>query len=312
MILNNDLLEKINNYLKVEQKPVICIVWPTATGKTSFAVELLKKINWELINADSRQIYKWIECITWLDYEEIKDVKYHLFWVAEITKVFTVSEYLDDVRKLIIEIHLRWNVPIIVWWTWLFVSSLIEWFEIPQNSFDESLRSTFNNKSNEELYEELKKVDPESIKDIHINNRVRIERALEVFYLTWKKKSEWVKSKIKVFNPLIFCKKVETEDDRKLLYDKINERQRFLFKRGISEFNNWDNSFAKFVNECLQDHNKLNILPAYNSIWIPEILSYLSWEITKEQAVEKIQQSARNYAKRQLTWWRKKKGIEYV
>lgn len=314
MLFNNKILITIEDYLKFEKTPLICIVWPTAIWKTSFAIELLSKINWELINADSRQIYKWIECITWLNYDEIKNVKNHLFWVYDIKKIFTLSDFLNITRNLINEIHNRWNIPIIVWWTWLFISSLIEWFEIPDNSFDENIRLTFKTKTNQELYDELIKIDPNILKNIHINNRIRIERALEIYYVTWKKMSEWIKNSIKSFNPLIFSKKIDTESDREYLYNKINQRQKFLFEQGISEFNNWK-TFFDTIEELKMLNNSLNkkpVLPALNTIWISEILSYLLWDISKEDAIIKMQKLARNYAKRQLTWWRNKPWIKYI
>lgn len=295
MKLNKEIKEKINEYLALEKKPLICIVWPTWSWKTKFAVELALEYNWEIINADSRQIYKWIECITGLNYDEISSIKNYLFWVKEIYEKFTVVDFLNEVRLIISNIHLKWKLPIVAWWTWLFISSLIEWFEIHENSLNNEIRKSFEWKSNDQLLEELSKVDLESANSIHVNNRVYLERALEVFYSSWFKKSEWIKDKNKAYNALIISKKIETELERELLYQRINDRQKLLF----------DNSFEIIKNLILKWYD-LN-LQAMQSIWIPEINNYSDGKLTKDEAILIMQKKARNYAKRQLTWWRPKK-----
>ena len=295
MILTKTIESKVVSYLKSESNPLICIVWPTWCWKTQFAVELAKKIKWELINADSRQVYKEIECITGLDYEEIKEVKHHMFWINNLDQGFTVADFLGNVRSIISNIQkVKW-VPIIVWWTWLFISSLIEWFEIPENSRDPKIKDMFIWKTNEDLLNMLNKVDKESADVIHVNNRVYLERALEVYHASWMKKSDWIKNKKLAFNALIISKQINSTKQREDLYDKINQRQEFFFH------------FSLNIIKLILDRWLPENLQSLQSIWIPEIKSYLSWDITKQEAVLLMQQKARNYAKRQLTWWRPKK-----
>ncbi len=295
MDLTEEIVCEIKLYVKNQTRPIVCIVWPTACGKTAFAVKLSQLINWELINADSRQIYKEIECITWLDYEEIWDTKNHLFWIKNLDQDFRVAEYLSLVREIIEWIYENKKIPIIVWWTWLFISSLIEWFEIPPRSQDEKFIDSLKYKTNEQLLLELKKLDPQSADDIHVNNRIYLERALEVFQVSWLKKSAWVKNKSKSFDPLIITKKIDSDIDRKKLYERINKRQEFFFEFSLPS-----------IKEILQRDLSLN-LQSLRSIWIPEINAFLSWEISKEEAILLMQKKARNYAKRQMTWWRSKK-----
>lgn len=295
---------QIEAYLTLEKKPLICVVWPTATWKTEFAIKVAKKFNWEIINCDSRQIFKEIECVTGLDYEELKWTRNHFFWIAEIhDKSWTSAKFLEEVNKKILEIYDRKNIPVLVWWTWLFFSSLIEWFEIPQNSTDSKILESFKNKTNEELFEELKNVDFEYSKKTHQNNRVRVERALEFFYSTWEKKSSERKNIEKKFNPLIFCKKIFTNEERNLLYEKINYREEKIFLDSEKKISKLLKSFS--------DDEKL-FLPALKSIWIPEINLFLKWGFSKKEAVSKTQQSARNYAKRQMTWRRRKDGVNFI
>ena len=304
MVYNKQTSQQVKSYLNSEKKPLVCVVWPTATWKTEFAIEIAKEFNWEIINCDSRQIFREIECITGLDYEELKWTKNHFFWITGVNdKTWSSAKFLNKVKKLISEIYERWNVPVLVWWTWLFFSSLIEWFEIPKNSTNQKILESFKNKTNEELFEELKKVDFEYSEKTHINNRIRIEKALEFFYSTWKKKSVERKSPEKKFNPLIFCKKIFTDEERIFLYEKINFREEKIFLDS-----------EKKISELLKNFSEeeKNILPALKSIWIPEINFYLNWKLTKEEAISKTQQSARNYAKRQMTWWRKKEWVNFI
>lgn len=304
MKLTKKIYQQISEYLSSEKKPLICIVWPTATWKTDFAIEVAKNFDWEIVNCDSRQIFKEIECITGLDYEELNWTKNHFFWIAEVNdKTWTSAKFLEEVEKLIWEIYSRGKTPVLVWWTWLFFSSLIEWFEIPKNSVDPKIRERLIWKTNEELFEELKKIDFEYSEKTHQNNRNRVERALEFFYSTWEKKSQERKNFEKKFNPLIFSKKIFSDEERNFLYEKINFRQEKLFENSLEKISELLKNFSK---------EEKNFLPALRSIWIPEINSFLNWEISKEEAVKKTQQSARNYAKRQMTWWRRKDWVNFI
>lgn len=304
MKFTKKISQQISEYLFSEKKPLICVVWPTATWKTDFWIEIANEFNWEIVNCDSRQIFKEVECITGLDYEELKWTKNHFFWIAKVNdKTWTSAKFLEEVEKLIWEIYERWNVPVLVWWTWLFFSSLIEWFEIPKNSANPKIVKWFKDKTNEELFEELERVDFEYSEKTHPNNRNRVERALEFFYSTWEKKSEERKSVEKKYNVLIFCKKIFTDEERNFLYEKINFRQEKLFENSLEKISELLKNFSE---------EEKNILPALRSIWIPEIDLYISWEISKEDAIEKTQQAARNYAKRQMTWWRRKEWVNFI
>ncbi len=304
MQFTKKISQQIRNYLNSEKKPLICVVWPTATWKTEFWIELAKNFNWEIVNCDSRQIFKNIECVTGLDYKELKWTKNHFFWIAEISDTsWSSAKFLEEVQKKIEEIYKRKNIPILIWWTWLFFSSLIEWFEIPKNSTNPEILEKFKNKTNEELFEELKKVDFEYSEKTHQNNRVRVERALEFFYSTWIKKSSERKNSEKKFNPLIFCKKIFSDEERNFLYEKINFREEKIFLDSIKKI--WE------ILKNFSEQEK-KFLPALKSIWIPEINFYLNWKISQKEAIKKTQQSARNYAKRQMTWWRKKDWVNFI
>ena len=290
---------QIEDYLAKTKKPLICVVWPTASWKTWVAIDIAKKYNWELINADSKQIYKWIECITGLDYEEISEIKNHLFWVREINEVYTLKNFILDVTKIIIDIQSKWKIPILVWWTWLFITALTEWYEIPANSISEDIKKSFVNKTNKELYEMLNEIDPISLEKIHVNNRRRLERALEVA-LSWNKISDEKKEKEKIFNPFIVNIDYSDLVKREALYEKINKRQRIIFEDSLSE-----------IKEILKKWYDKKI-PAMTAIGIAEIDDYIKGNLSKEESIAKMQQSARNYAKRQITWWRWRPCFNYT
>ena len=310
MQFTKKISNQIQNYLNSEKKPLICVVWPTATWKTEFWIEIAKNFSWEMINCDSKQIYKDIECITGLDYEELKWVKNHFFWIAEITdNSWSSAKFLEELKKLIDEIYKRWKVPVLVWWTGLFFSSLIEWFEIPKNSTNPKIVEELEKKSNEELFLELQKVDFEYSQKTHQNNRVRVIRALEFFYSSWIKKSSERKNIEKKFNPLIFCKKIFSDEERNILYEKINIREEKIFLNSIKKISEILKNFSDDEKIFFEEQKKF---PALKSIWITEIFLFLKWKISKEEAILRIQQFARNYAKRQMTWWRKKDWVDFV
>lgn len=277
--LNSNYL--INNYLATHANPIICVVGPTCTGKTALAVEIAKKFDWELINADSRQVYRWIECITGLDYSELEWVTHHFFGVKDVYECYNLAEFQSDVTKLLDRIE---RLPIIVGWTGLFVEGVINWYILPKAKPNEELRKELETLSDDELSRRLGEVDPVWIPK---QNRRRIIRALEVYYQTGVPISQ--KNFKAKYDPLILYKNIERDE----LYRLINIRQERLFMNSIEIIRDLPN----------KEHKKY---PALSSIGIPEIIEYLAWNLSLKDAILLTQQKARNYAKRQMTWWRSK------
>lgn len=284
---------------------IIVIVGPTASGKTALSIELAKKVNGEVISADSMQIYKEMDIGTAkVTKEEAQGIKHYLIDFVSPDKRYTVSNFKKDAENAIIEILDKGKVPIIVGGTGLYINSLIYDIEYQDMEYDESYRNELMKiAENEEglklLYEEACKIDDEAMKKISPNDKKRIIRVLEIFKATGKTKTEQeilsrqneVKYDYKVYG---------ISTDREILYDKINRRVDIMLEKGL-------------VEEVKNIYGKYNSFPtAMQGLGYKEVVEYLKNEITYEEMTEKIKQESRRYAKRQLTWFRRNKEIIWL
>ena len=286
----------ISQFLKIHKKPaLLCIVGPTGSGKTKLSLEIAKQYNGEIINADSKQVYKNIEITSGqIPKEEQENISHHLFGYIDPSITYTVMDHCNDALSCIQEIHKQNKLPILTGGTGLFINALTQNFDLPSQSLSAEIRKELEEKDNDTLWEELLKVDPEYTKITHKNNRVRVIRALEVFLSTGEKKSEISRSE-EIFDVLILMPEIKSRED---LYEKINARAKEIWNSGtIKE--------AQNLLERVSEKKLEKTLPALTAIGIPEAFDYLENKTTEEEAIEKMQQKSRNYAKRQMTWWRK-------
>ena len=268
---------------------IIAIVGPTASGKTAMSIQAAKNFNGEVINADSKQLYKGIPITSAMISEEEKEgVPHHLFEYVDVSQNYTVEQHRSDALQVIDKLLKENRLPILVGGTGLFINALTQNFDIPKNSTNEELQKELEEKDSQTLWEELLKVDPQYAETTHMNNRVRVIRALEVFYTTGKKKSEATQAK-HLFDVLILMPKI----DREALYERINIRAEHMWHNGVLD-----------EAKALMKQNLDERLPALTAIGIPEAFAFLKGELDEKTALEKMQQKTRNYAKRQLTWWR--------
>jgi len=268
----------------------IVILGPTAVGKTSLSIKLAKKLNTEIISADSAQVYTGMNIGTAkVDLDEAQGVFHHMIDIVNPINKYNVGEYQRKVNTILKNFEKNKKNPILVGGTGLYINSVTNGLaELPQS--EPNLREKLCNKKAEELYEELKKIDPSSADDIHPNNKRRVERALEIFYLTGEKFSVISKRNIKK-NNFEFIK-IGLERDRNNLYERINLRVDIMINEGlIEEVKNLYNIYGK---------NLRNI----NVIGYSEIIDYLKEKITLEEAIFQIKQNSRRYAKRQFTWFK--------
>ena len=287
------------------KKKILVIVGLTASGKTKLAIELAKKYNGEIISADSMQIYKEMSIATAKPTkEEQEGVPHHLMDFLSLDKPFSLSDYLHLAKQKIEEINERGNLPIIVGGTGLYINSLIDNVKLNESEQDENLRNELYRQAKqdngESLYKLLCEIDPESAKIIHPNNTIRLVRAIEVYKLTGKTMTEHkLESKLEP-SPYDFCIIGLNYEDREKLYKKINLRVDIMLKSGLEE-------------EVRQVYNKNNNLKtAYNAIGYKELIPYIEGRDTLENCIEKIKQESRRYAKRQLTWFRRDKRINWI
>lgn len=293
---------------------IIFIVGPTASGKSDLAIKLASAINRggsaknfggngaEIISCDSMQIYKGMDIISAKPKKEaLRKVKHYLISEISPTKEFSVAEYRKKALVAIDKIIKRKKIPIFVGGTGLYMSIILDGI-FEESKVDEKLRQKLYKEAekfgNEKLYQRLLKIDPVAAKKIHPNDLRRIVRALEVCLSQNSKFSElkqersglWGKYDIRIFG---------INTDRELLYGRINKRVADMFKQGL----------VKEVKKLF----KLKLSKtAQFAIGIREIKDYLDGKTSLEKAKEEIAKNTRRYAKRQMTWFKKDKRIEWI
>lgn len=260
---------------------VIVITGPTAVGKTKLSIELAKRYNGEIINADAVQVYKGLNIGSAKVTEEEKEgIPHHLFDIKEVDEEYTIYHYQKDCRKLIKEVQGRGKTPILVGGTGLYIKAALYDYKLTE----EKETNTYDNLTDEELYNKLLEVDKDIV--IDKNNRRRLIRALN--YYKENNKSINTNTTNKLLYDAIF---IGLTTDRRILYDKINNRVDIMIKDGL-------------LNEVKAFYDKnIRTKPLLNAIGYREIYSYFDGNISLEEAINKIKQNSRHYAKRQYTFF---------
>ncbi len=260
---------------------VIVITGPTAVGKTKLSIELAKRYNGEIINADAVQVYKGLDIgSAKVTEEEKEDIPHHLFDIKEVDEEYTIYHYQKDCRKLIKEVQGRGKTPILVGGTGLYIKAALYDYKLTE----EKETNTYDNLTDEELYNKLLELDKDIV--IDKNNRRRLIRALN--YYKENNKSINTNTTNKLLYDAIF---IGLTTDRRILYDKINSRVDIMIKEGL-------------LNEVKVFYDKnIRTKPLLNAIGYREIYSYFDGNISLEEAIDKIKQNSRHYAKRQYTFF---------
>lgn len=260
---------------------VIVITGPTAVGKTKLSIELAKRYNGEIINADAVQVYKGLDIgSAKVTEEEKEDIPHHLFDIKEVDEEYTIYHYQKDCRKLIKEVQSRGKTPILVGGTGLYIKAALYDYKLTE----EKETNTYDNLTDEELYNKLLELDKNIV--IDKNNRRRLIRALN--YYKENNKSINTNTTNKLLYDAIF---IGLTTDRRILYDKINNRVDIMIKEGL-------------LNEVKVFYDKnIRTKPLLNAIGYREIYSYFDGNISLEEAIDKIKQNSRHYAKRQYTFF---------
>lgn len=282
----------------MEKAKVIVIGGPTASGKTSLSIELAKKINGQIVSADSMQIYKDMNIGTAKpDQEEMQGIKHYLLDCISPEQRYSVADYKLQAKKAIQEILNDGKVPIIVGGTGLYIDSLIYEIEFQDIEIDlkyrEELEKVVEEKGLEYVYKEACRIDPKAMEKISSNDQKRILRILEIYKQTGKTKTELDEKSRK--DPQYDYRVFAINMDRQVLYDRINRRVDIMIERGL----------IKEVEELCKKYNEFPT--AMQGLGYKEVVEYLNKEISYEEMLEKIKQESRRYAKRQLTWFRKNK-----
>lgn len=261
-------------------KKIIGIVGPTGVGKTQLSIELAKKLDGEVINCDSTQVYKGLAIATAkVTEEEMEEIPHHLLSFQELEEDYTVYDFQKDARACIEDILKRGKTPILVGGTGLYLKAVLYDYQ-----FEEQESTVCYNESNEELYERILQLDPQT--KIHKNNRRRMERYLSYYDETGKKLNEKEKAK-KIYD---FCL-IGLTTDRETLYERINTRVDKMLKQGLLK-----------EAESLYKRN-IRTKAVLTPIGYKELFAYFEGNCSLEESIAKIKQSSRHYAKRQYTWF---------
>lgn len=281
---------------------VIVIVGPTASGKTSASIKLAKLIDGEIISADSMQIYQHMDIGTAKPtLDEMNGIKHYLISVISPEENFNVTLYKKEAENAMKDIFAKGKIPIIVGGTGLYVSTLINGIEFSEVEEDKEYRAEMERlaeeKGNDYLHEMLAKVDKAAAENINANNVRRVIRALEIYRLTGKTKTQLDEESRKELAYDYMVYGIETP--REELYERINVRVDKMLEDGLVQEVKTLNSKYKISKTALQ------------GLGYKEVIEYLEGQISYDEMVSKIKQESRRYAKRQLTWFRREKQIKW-
>lgn len=270
---------------------IIVITGPTGVGKTKLSIELAKIYNAEIINGDSVQIYKGLDIgSAKVTEEEKENIPHHLFDIKEVDEEYSLYDYQKDARKCIEEITNRNKNIIIVGGTGLYIKSVLYDYSLSNES---NVRNDYDGISTEELYNELKRIDP----DINIdkNNRRRVVRALNYFKENNSSISLNKNGNKLLYNAIFIGLTINREN----LYQRINDRVDIMLKKGLL------NEVKSFYNK------KIYTKPLLSAIGYKELYSYLDGNISLDEAIELIKRNSRRYAKRQYTFFNNQFNIKW-
>ena len=287
--------------MKENKKKICVILGPTATGKSRLAVYIAKKINGEIVSADSMQIYKGMNIATAkITEKEKENVLHHMMDFLDVEEEFSVAEYVKKAKIVINEIIKKNKNPILVGGTGLYINSLLNGFSFNENTVDENLREFLNReyelKGKEFIFQKLKEINPNLAEKLHKNNVKRVIRAIELSLLSNVEEINNVANKEENFNVLKIGLNFK---DRENLYAAINLRVEKMFKDGL-------------IDEAEKLLKNKNISKtAMQAIGYKELEQFLNKKITLKEAAEKLKQSTRKFAKRQITWFKRDDEIKW-
>ena len=284
--------------------PVIAVVGPTASGKTSLSIEIAKRFEGQVVSADSMQIYEKMNIATAKPTaDEMQGIVHHLIGFQPIDKKFSVAEYVTLAKECIERIHNQGDLPVVAGGTGLYIDSLLQniQFSKEDDSIEirEELTALFDEKGAEYMLEWLREIDPKTAEKLHLNDKSRIIRALEIYKVTGKTMSEQKLISREEETPYDVLYIGINYRDRNVLYDRINLRVDLMLNDGLLE-------------EAEEFYNIPADKTACQAIGYKELAPYFKGEKSLNECVEKLKQETRRYAKRQLTWFRKNENINWI
>ena len=282
-----------------ELKKVLCIMGPTASGKTELALQIAQKYRGEIINVDSAQVYRGMDIGTAkTDLKTRSIVPHHLFDIREPHEAYSAADFSKDAVQVIDEIHSRGNLPILAGGTMLYFKALFDGLaDLPpaDQAFRDDLEKRAMKIGWPELHKELNKIDTESAKRIKPNDKQRIQRALEVFHVSNKTLTQFYSEQKNLSPDYHFIKLALVPESRAQLHANIEKRLSAMIKNG----------FLEEVSTLIKDKNFKRDSAAMRAVGYRQVLAYQFGEDNLEDAINKSIYATRQLAKRQLTWLRK-------
>lgn len=290
------------------KQPLVVIVGPTAVGKTALSIDVAKTFNGEIISGDSLQVYKNLNIGTAkVTPQEMEGIPHYLIDVAEPEDTYSAFSFKEQAQRCIEDIASRGKLPIIVGGTGMYIQSLLFDFDLgSQNKEDQKekealrreLTDLVSTQGGDALWDELMRIDSQAALTIHKNNEKRVMRAIEVKRLTGKSITDQQGVDLHDLNQSSYdVKLIGLMTDREVLYDRINHRVDQMMTEGLLEE-------AKYVYE-------LGPVQASQGIGYKEFFPHFSHESSLEPCIEQVKQHSRQYAKRQLTWFRNRMTVEW-
>ena len=284
--------------------PVIAVVGPTASGKTSLSIEIAKRFSGQVVSADSMQIYEKMNIATAKPtLDEMQGIPHHIIGFQPIDKKFSVAEYVDLANECIHKIYSAGDLPVVAGGTGLYIDSLLQNIQFSKEESNteirEELTEMFQEKGAEYMLDWLREIDPETANRLHLNDKSRIIRALEIYKLTGKTLTEQKELSRLEETPYDVLYIGINYRDRNVLYDRINLRVDLMLKNGLLE-------------EAEEFYNIPQDKTACQAIGYKELAPYFRGDATLNECVEKLKLETRHYAKRQLTWFRKNENVNWI
>lgn len=284
--------------------PVIAVVGPTASGKTSLSIEIAKRFRGQVVSADSMQIYEKMNIATAKPTDgEMQGIPHHLISFQPIDKKFSVAEYVTLAKECIEKIHNQGDLPVVAGGTGLYVDSLLQNIQFSKEESNNELRNEltelFDQKGAEFMLEALREIDPQTAEKLHLNDKSRIIRALEIYKATGKTMTEQKILSREEESPFDVLYIGINYRDRNVLYDRINQRVGIMVENGL-------------LGEAKDFYNIDADKTACQAIGYKELAPYFNGEKSLEDCLESLKIETRHYAKRQLTWFRKNENINWV
>lgn len=286
------------------KKKAIVVVGATASGKTALGVHIAKKFNGEVISADSMQIYKGMDIATAKPTtEEMDGIKHHLIDFVDVKSQYSVSNYCDDAKIVFDNVINNNKLPVIVGGTGLYIDSFLSNTKFLESASSDNIRQELlleaEKNGIESLYQQLEEIDPDAAKNIHPNNIVRVVRALEIYKTTGKTLTEQNRLSHAVESDIEPLYIGINYADRENLYNRINLRVDLMLEAGL-------------LDEA-KEFFKLNpSKTAFNAIGYKELKPFIDGNLSFDVCVENLKRETRRYAKRQITWFKRNKNINWV